>query len=91
MICKKCHTERILSNEDRYYYEKGGLIINGELIRCPNCISETISFTTEPYSRVLPVPSFGLDAMFSPRQADIFVEINPVKHKKRSEEKGDQS
>jgi len=79
LICKNCLSERFLSDEDRYYYTKGGLIIDGDLVKCPNCISKTISFTTEPYSRVIPVPSFGLDAMFSPLQSDIFISIHPDK------------
>ncbi len=78
MICKNCKSEIKLSNEDRYYYRRGGLIVNGELVKCPDCIEEPITFTTEPYMKVEPVPSFGLDAVFSPLQADIFVTIKPA-------------
>ena len=78
MKCSCCGKKWNLSAENLYYYRKGGLIIKGELVKCRNCIEKEISFTTEPYTRVLPSPAFGLDAMFSPRIADIVIRILPV-------------
>ena len=79
MKCTRCGAENHLSAEDIHYYRQGGLIVEGTLITCPHCIEHEISFTAEPYSRVIPMPSFSMDAMFSPLNSDIVVTIKPFK------------
>lgn len=78
LVCENCGTKWDFSDEDYYYHRMGGLIQSGVLKKCRACMEKAICFTAEPFSRVIPVPSFGLDAMYSPLNAQIIVEIHPV-------------
>ncbi len=79
MICKNCGSDRTINDELQYYYTIGKLIVDGELIKCPNCIDHEISFLAEPWEKVIPTPSFGLEAAFSPLNSKIIIRIVPAR------------
>lgn len=68
-----------MDEEKRYYYKHAGLIAGDSLLECPYCMVEPLSILVPPFMQVLPLPSFGVDAVFSPLNMDIEVRIVPAK------------
>ncbi len=78
-ICKNCRTKSLLNSEYEKYYEMGGLIVEGKLVKCPYCIKEKIEVIDHNYTpRVIGRGPYDSGTYFAPHYNSRIIVIEPI-------------
>ncbi len=77
--CKNCKHKLNLNPEYEKYYEMGGLIVDGKLVKCPYCIKDKIEIVDDYFTpRVIGRGPYDSGTYFAPHYNTQIIVIEPI-------------